>query len=130
MIGGFSTSEWATDETDTKVCTRHECYENDAYGSWAECCYGHYADSQMLDFISGNVSSRWGPTNQETVEAADPTLKDYSMPYIYDSFAWDHCSDQVGGDINNKLKSLHSSSVKSEQEESTGHASKSSQSRL
>jgi len=81
------------------VCDKAQCYETDAvsgevtldYGDF--CCYGHYEDDQLMDWITPAKNSGWGPTNRETMDALDAASADYSMPYIYDSFSWDHCSE-------------------------------------
>lgn len=107
MVGGFDTTAWSTNASSSTVCVHHECYEDGVLGSLPFCCYGHYENDQMLDFVTGDVSSTWGPTNGETIVASDPTRSDYTMPYIYDSFSWDHCADESGGDIDTKLESLY-----------------------
>lgn len=93
MVGGFETTAWGVDSEEDSVCIRYECYENNEYGKWDECCYGHFENDQMLDFINGIKENYVGPTNGEIVAATDPTSSNYSMPYIYDDFSWGHCSD-------------------------------------
>jgi len=111
MAGGFDDETWATDAVNDYVCAKAQCYES-AYGSkdyYAECCYGHYEDDQMLDFVSGNRSSHTGWTNGRVVKAMDPRSSgEYSMPYIYDSFSWNHCSALSSGyDFKKLLTSLY-----------------------
>ena len=84
-----------------------QCYEEGVYDSWGDCCYGHYNDSQMLDFTTGLKSSHWGPTNADTILGSDPTSIQYNMPYIYDGFTWDHCGAVKGGDIDTKINLLY-----------------------
>jgi hypothetical protein len=94
MAGGFKDAEWATDAQNDFVCDKAQCY-SDVTGTLEfgeDCCYGHYEDSQFLNFVSGNRSSHYGDTNGAIMKAADPTSSDYSMPYIYDTFTWNHCS--------------------------------------
>jgi len=94
LAGGFKDAEWATDAQNDFVCDKAVCY-SDATGTLEygeDCCYGHYEDSQFLNFVSGNRSSHYGDTNGAIIKAADPTSADYSMGYIYDTFTWNHCS--------------------------------------
>jgi len=95
MAGGFSDETWATDAENDYVCNKAECYE-DAYsarGYYADCCYGHYENDQMLDFVSGNRSLHTGWTNGRVVKALDPRSSgEYSVNYVYDSFSWSHCA--------------------------------------
>lgn len=93
MAGGFDTSTWATDPDD--VCDKAKCYEAD-YGDkdyYDECCYGHNQYDQLLDFVNGDKSSGFGPTNHEILKGTNPSTVDYTMPYIYDNFDYDHCSE-------------------------------------
>jgi len=97
MAGGFSDETWATDAENDYVCNKAECYEDSysARGYYAECCYGHYENDKMLDFVSGNRSQHTGWTNGRVVKALDPRSSgEYSMNYVYDSFSWGHCSAQ------------------------------------
>ena len=110
MVGGFEKSKLATDTTKDTVCTRSLCiegYNDNMQNYWKECCYGHFEDSQMYDFETGNRSNYFGPTNGATVNATDPTRSSYSMPYIYDHFTWDHCETELGGDLNGELEALY-----------------------
>lgn len=52
------------------------------------CCDGHFEYSQLLDAVSGDRFSYYGPTNREVLDATDPRLEGYSMPYIYENFKW------------------------------------------
>ena len=47
----------------------------------------------ILDYETGNRSSHIGATNEEVMAAINPSTSanTYSVSYIYDSFAWDHC---------------------------------------
>jgi hypothetical protein len=102
MAGGFEDETWATDSANDYVCAKALCYESD-YGSgkdyYADCCYGHYENDQMLDFVSGEKNSGYGPTNKEVLDGTDPTSADYSMTYIYDHFKWDHCEEDFDAEI-------------------------------
>lgn len=62
----------------------------------------------MLDFTSGDKNKFVGDTNGVTIKATDPTSQSYSVPYIYDSFSWDHCED-LGpeSDLNEILETKH-----------------------
>lgn len=50
----------------------------------------------------------YGPTNREVLLATDPRYETYSMPYIYDSFTWSHCSEDFDGLLGD-LASSHAS---------------------
>ncbi len=58
----------------------------------------------MYDFVTATRTSSFGATNEETLAAADPTSADYSMPYIYDRFSWDHCEEDFDGMLKDKLR--------------------------
>jgi hypothetical protein len=111
MAGGFEDDSWSSDSVNDFVCDKAECYmeEYGGRGYWSECCYGHFEDSQMLDFTSGNRSHHFGDTNAKVMGLTDPTSLDYGMPYIYDSFTWTHCSDApIGLDFDAKLREMAS----------------------
>lgn len=96
LSGGFADEEWRTNPEKQTVCEKAICY-NATYGSmdyWDHCCYGHYEHDQMLDFESGDRNKHIGMSNAELLKAGDPRSLDYSLPYIYDKFEWDHCVDQ------------------------------------
>jgi len=95
MAGGFFTTAWATDPVNDYVCNKAECYDSvtDTRDYFEFCCYGHYGDSKVYDFDSGNKSNYIGMTNSEMIAATDPTSTDYSVTYIYDNFEWSHCSE-------------------------------------
>ena len=94
MAGGFKDTVWPTDAVNEFVCDKAECYNSDtdslSYG--ADCCYGHFENDQFLDFLSGNRSLHFGDTNGDIIKKTDPTSTEYSMPYIYDTFTWNHCT--------------------------------------
>jgi len=96
MAGGFKSESWATDVKNDYVCDKPSCYDviNDEFGYHDYCCYGHFEDSQLLNAITGDRFTFVGETNADILKATDPRRKDYSMPYIYDKFTWDHCKDQ------------------------------------
>jgi len=100
MAGGFQDDDWAEDvQGDQKVCDKSQCYDEDkgGMGYWDNCCYGHFEDSKFLDFTTGNKSNYYGETNGAIMLQADPRAEFYSMPYIYDSFSWKHCSQDFDG---------------------------------
>jgi hypothetical protein len=78
-------------ESETYVCDKSSCYEDGTNDYYEECCYGHYKDDQMLDFVSHDKSKGYGMTNSAILTATDPTSEDYSVPYIYEKFTWEHC---------------------------------------
>ena len=94
MAGGFKDATWPTDNINDFVCDKAECYDSDtaSLGYGADCCYGHYENDQFLDFLSGNRSLHFGDTNGAVITQSDPTSDDYAMPYIYDTFTWNHCT--------------------------------------
>jgi hypothetical protein len=94
MAGGFDNEVWPKDSAKSFVCNGAECTDGATglAGYFSNCCYGHYEDSQLLDAISGDPKTFYGPTNGEVMAATDPRLDSYSMSYIYDSFEWTHCT--------------------------------------
>lgn len=97
MAGGFDNETWATLEED--VCDKAMCYNSDT-GELAydvNCCYGHHEDDRAFDFINGNRSNYVGESNGEILTATDPRSREYTMPYIYDSFTWSHCDEDFMG---------------------------------
>jgi hypothetical protein len=68
---------------------------------------GHFEDSQVLDFTSGDKCSYVGATNGETLAATDVRLATYSMGYIYDNFEYSHCDE----DFQALLETLHGVTV-------------------
>jgi hypothetical protein len=50
-----------------------------------------------MDFITGNKSAGVGSTNRETLDGTNAASLDYNMEYIYDNFAWDHCTVDIVG---------------------------------
>lgn len=97
--GGFEDFTWpTTGKTSEWICNHNECFEEDKSGNptflyWDDCCYGHFEHDQLLDFTTGDKSKGYGPTNSEMLLGSDPSSYNYSMPYIYDNFQWDHCTD-------------------------------------
>eukprot|EP00595_Chromulina_sp_UTEXLB2642_P002269 CAMPEP_0196763506 /NCGR_PEP_ID=MMETSP1095-20130614/4234_1 /TAXON_ID=96789 ORGANISM="Chromulina nebulosa, Strain UTEXLB2642" /NCGR_SAMPLE_ID=MMETSP1095 /ASSEMBLY_ACC=CAM_ASM_000446 /LENGTH=479 /DNA_ID=CAMNT_0042116881 /DNA_START=795 /DNA_END=2234 /DNA_ORIENTATION=+ len=94
MSGGFKVEKWASSFVHDFVCEKSHCYEADVgyTDTHADCCYGHYENDQLLDAISGDRTNRIGLTNKQMLESSDPRTISYAMPYIYDSFSWDHCT--------------------------------------
>lgn len=110
LAGGFETETWATDGTTDYVCNRPRCYNTttNVMDYYEDCCYGHYENDRLLDAVSGNRFSKVGVTNKEMLVATDPRTESYSMPYVYDSFSWDHCDEDFDGlltDMYNDMKS-------------------------
>jgi hypothetical protein len=93
MVNPFTDFTWPTDPEADYVCDKSACYESD-YGSkgyYDECCYGHYETDQLLNFVDGDKTTGFGPTNQEIIEYNKPMKRNYAMPYVYDDFTWSHC---------------------------------------
>lgn len=99
MSDGFKSEEWYTDAVTQNVCDFAQCYDEatNTLDYFEDCCYGHFESDRLLDAISGERSQFFGPTNAETLAATDPRSETYSMPYIYDSFTWDHCNEDFVG---------------------------------
>lgn len=93
MTGGFETETWSTDQENDFVCSKGACYNDvlDTTDFFDTCCYGHKEDDRLLDAETGNRYNYVGPTNGEVLAMSDPRSNEYSMPYIYDKFNWDHC---------------------------------------
>ena len=112
LAGGFSDVTWPSDSVNDYVCDKAQCYETDSVTGEATldykaaCCYGHYENDQLLDFITPDKNAGTGETNKETWDALDPTSSDYGMPYIYSSFTWDHCIDSDSLDFDYLLTAL------------------------
>jgi len=94
ISGGFSDESWSNDPTESYVCDKSQCYEDGEYDWHEECCYGHYKNDQLLDFVNGDKGSGFGPTNKEIMSNTEASSSSYAMPYIYDSFKWSHCTEQ------------------------------------
>ena len=81
--------------SNTSIDTSTNCNTNINYNTnrdvYSECCYGHYIDDQLLDFVNADKSSGFGETNRNMMINTNPSTIDYKMPYIYDGFEWDHC---------------------------------------
>lgn len=118
LAGGFSDTTWPSDSVNDYVCDKAQCYEKDAVTGEttldydAACCYGHYESDQLLDYITPSKGQGTGPTNRETMDGLDPTNPDYSMPYIYDGFTWDHCTEDFSYLLTNLKNSMGTSSSK------------------
>jgi hypothetical protein len=114
MAGGLDTEEWPSDPVNDYVCNKVTCYdtayaETDdiraPFGSWDNCCYGHYGDDQLLDAPNGNRFAGTGMTNTQALFETNPTKSEYAREYIYDNFKWDHCLD-VGLDFDELLYTM------------------------
>ena len=120
MAGGFNSWTWPNETgqstpkvTYSWVCNHAECYD------WSEpsftadkdyfesCCDGHFEGSQLFDHTVGDREEKYGSTNKEIFEATDPTSDRYSMPYIFDSFEWDHCASHTNYDIRSEIERLY-----------------------
>eukprot|EP01038_Epipyxis_sp_PR26KG_P015305 gene15305-20622_t len=99
MSGGFATEKWTTNPKTEYVCDKPKCYDSvtGVRDYYDYCCYGHFEDSRLLNAITGDRFSYFGPTNGEVLKSVDPRREDYSAPYIYDQFSWSHCSDDFVG---------------------------------
>jgi hypothetical protein len=112
MAGGFKDNTWPSDSQNDYVCDKFNCYEDGVAGFYDQCCYGHYEDDQLLDYITGDDTKYVGATNKETLAASNPLLDSYSVPYVYDSFQFDHCDNagELVGGFDGYIKSLYDSS--------------------
>jgi hypothetical protein len=107
-LGYDGTFDWNTDSENEYVCDANRCY-SDSEGTkdyHAECCYGHNKDDQWLDFETADRYNFIGSTNIEIMLATNPVSADYSMPYIYDHFSYQHCA-QSGHDVDAALISRY-----------------------
>jgi len=93
MTGGFSNNAWGVFPSD--ICDKSTCYDadEDEKGEYSHCCYGHYENDQLLDFVKGDVNTGMGLGNREQLDQTDPLSDSYAMTYIYDEFGWDHCDE-------------------------------------
>lgn len=92
MSSGFPDMVWPSDAANEYVCDKSNCYEDGVLDAWDQCCYGHYEYDQLLNFVSGDKSTGYGPTNREMIDGTNPTSASYNMPYIYGHFEWSHCT--------------------------------------
>lgn len=124
MAGGFKDGfNWATDPVNDYVCDKYECFEGGVQDIYDACCYGHYEDDQLLDFINADKESGYGPTNGEMLADTDPTSKDYAVRYIYDGFTWDHCDEDFVGLLSGTVKPDSSSAKKAKVDSSSLYGS-------
>lgn len=93
LMGGFKDTTWPTDAEKDYVCDKANCYEDGVRDYYAQCCYGHYENDQLLDFVTGDKNAGFGLTNKEVLLMSDPRSDNYGMSYIYEHFKWDHCLD-------------------------------------
>lgn len=95
MADVFGEYTWPTDAEADYLCDKNSCYESEygTTGYHTECCYGHYEQSQMFDFVNGDRNSGYGLTNKEALDNTDPTSSSYAMTYVYDDIEWDHCDE-------------------------------------
>jgi hypothetical protein len=93
MAGGMESYEWPTDAVNDYVCDKSMCYESDegTKDYFEDCCYGHYENDQLLDFVNADKSQGYGLTNKQVLEDSDPSSDDYAVNYIYNDFTWSHC---------------------------------------
>ena len=108
MSDGFKSEVWYTNAITQNVCDFSQCYDEDTnkLDYFDDCCYGHFENDRLLDAISGDRSKFFGPTNAETLAATDPRSEAYSMPYIYESFTWDHCNEDFVGYLTQGKKKM------------------------
>ncbi len=101
MAGGFDDYTWPLDAE--SVCNAYLCVEVDiapnTFDYYDQCCYGHFENDQLLDFVNGDVNNGYGETNRETLDSTDPTSSTYSVNYIYDDLTFSHCEDYDFEDI-------------------------------
>jgi hypothetical protein len=111
MAGGFEdeTGDWQADSVDGEVCDKAECYLEDEgeRGRFDDCCLGHNENDATLNFVTGVKTEQWGETNRQILDNTNPTSATYAMPYIYDTFTWDHCDE----DFEDVLTKVHSGIV-------------------
>ena len=110
MAGGFASDAWPTDALGEYVCNKVSCYDSDV-GDFVlsdDCCYGHFQFDQMFDAPNNDRETKVGPTNDDIHRWTNPTKDSYAMPYIYDSFTWDHCTSS-GYDFDTLIKTLYAS---------------------
>lgn len=93
--GGFWDYEWPTLGTATDyVCNHFQCYDDETLElkvNDVSCCYGHYENDRL--YMPGDRNTLLGDTNHKVMKGIDASSDKYDMPYIYDSFKWDHCGD-------------------------------------
>lgn len=96
MGGGFLDESWGTDAVKQNVCVTAKCYSDEEGRAeyFDDCCYGHFENDRLLDAVSGDRTQYFGPSNAQTLAATDPRSSRYAMPYVYDDFSWDHCTEQ------------------------------------
>ena len=85
---------------DGYVCNKPLCYMpeyGDDFEYYSYCCIGHYEYDQLLDFVTGDKNQGFGPTNRQILDGINAATSDYNMLYIYDSFEYDHCKTDGGG---------------------------------
>jgi hypothetical protein len=87
------TFQWET--TDKYVCDASKCYSDETGTKDYHdiCCYGHNQEDRWLDFVTPDRDQYIGLTNIEVMLATNPYSEDYSMPYIYDTFSYGHCTN-------------------------------------
>jgi hypothetical protein len=96
MAGAFPPYSWPTQIEEDYVCSSSPCFEaeEEETGYFSECCDGHYENSKLLDFVTGNKTGNgFGMENFAVLAAMDPTSPTYSMNYIYDDIEWSHCDE-------------------------------------
>eukprot|EP01038_Epipyxis_sp_PR26KG_P009550 gene9550-12862_t len=108
LSGGFSDEVWASDPINEYICATSDCVNNKGVeGYWSTCCDGHYSYSRFCDAISGNRYEYIGQSNEEIFKISDPRSKNYTLPYIYDNFKWNHCSENFEEKLNTLFKSKY-----------------------
>lgn len=135
MSGGFDTYTWSSDPDDGYVCDKSSCYEYEqgSKDEYTECCYGHYENDQLLDFVNADKSSGYGLTNAQVMAFTDPTdtlsytdsesgssVSGYKMTYVYQHFDWSHCASE---DFDGLFASLAKSSSSTATKTMSGGAS-------
>ena len=110
MSGGYANYTWPTDGESDYVCDKAECFQpsTKTFAYNESCCQGHWADDKIMISDTTEVIQYVGMTNTEQLDAINPTIDAYSVPYIYSNFNYTHCLNQ-GVDITGLLDDYHTS---------------------
>jgi hypothetical protein len=63
---------------------KYLCIRYGAKDYYDSCCYGHYENDQLMDFVSGDRDSGMGLTNAEQLQQTDPS----SMLTFFDCYCF------------------------------------------
>lgn len=114
----FVSYSWPEYGANSYICDNAACVSesdnndsnDNSKGYYKVCCYGHFGSSQLLDHINGDADQYIGDTNNAIIESSNANSDEYTMPYIYDSFAWTHCKS-VGVDLDATIEDTYNSKV-------------------